>query len=39
MTGYGVVIETTGALVQAAWGSGKEAYGVIKAVTSAPASP
>jgi hypothetical protein len=36
MTGYGVVIETTGALVQAAWGSGKEAYGVIKAVTAAP---
>ncbi len=39
MAGYGVVVETYGAMVQAAWGSGKEAYGVIKTVTSATGEP
>lgn len=39
MAGYGVVIETTGGLIQAVWGSGKEAYGVIKVVTDAPGEP
>ncbi len=39
MAGYGVVIETYGGFVQAAWGSGKEAYGVIKVVTPMPGDP
>jgi hypothetical protein len=39
MSSYGVVIETHGALIQAAWGSGKEAYGVIKIASDAPGQP
>lgn len=39
MAGYGVVIETYGAMIQAAWGSGKEAFGVIKAVTAGVGDP
>lgn len=39
MAGYGVVIETYGAMIQAAWGSGKEAFGVIKVVTAGASDP
>ena len=32
-SGWGVIIETTGTLIQAAWGSGRENYGKIRVVT------
>lgn len=32
-SGWGVVIETTGTLIQAVWGSGREGYGNIRVVT------
>lgn len=35
--GYGVTLETPGALIQGVWGSGKESYGVLKIGVSDPA--
>jgi len=35
----GVLIETVGAYIQAAWGNGKEAYGVMRVMVRAPRNP
>ena len=35
----GVLIETVGAMIQAAWGNGKEAYGTLRLVVRAPRIP
>jgi len=35
-SGFGVTIETPGALIQTTWGSGKESYGVLKMGVSQP---
>jgi hypothetical protein len=35
----GVLIETVGAMIQAAWGNGKEAYGTLRLVVRAPGIP
>ncbi len=37
--GEGIVIETVGAHIQAAWGNGREAFGVMRAVVRAPKNP
>ncbi|HNT74727.1 MAG TPA: hypothetical protein PKH77_06895 [Anaerolineae bacterium] len=39
LPGEGVVIETVGAHIQAAWGNGREAFGVMRAVVRAPKNP
>lgn len=39
MPNHGVVIETTGALVQGAWGAGGESFGVLKVIAKGPAQP
>ena len=39
MPNWGVVISTTGALIQGVWGSGGEATGVIKMVVDSPGKP
>lgn len=39
MRGQEVVIETKGALVQGAWGSGQESYGLLKVIVTAPDEP
>jgi len=36
---YGVIIETTGAVVQGAWGAGNESFGVLKCLTHDPDEP
>ena len=36
---HSVVIETTGAVVQGAWGTGSESFGVIKCLTDSPSQP
>ena len=35
----GVLIETVGAMIQTAWGNGKEAYGTLRVVVRAPSIP
>ena len=37
--GHGVVVETPGAMIQAAWGIGGEAYGVLRVVSESPNEP
>jgi len=37
--GQGVLIETKGALVQGAWGSGQESYGLLKVMVAGPDEP
>ncbi len=39
MTGLGVVVETTGSLIQGAWGMGGEGHGVLKMITEEPTQP
>jgi len=39
MAGYGVVIETKGALVKAAWSCGPSTYGVLKLLVENPSTP
>lgn len=39
LPGEGVLIETVGAHIQAAWGNGREAFGVMRAVVRAPKNP
>ena len=39
MAGYGVVIETKGALIKAAWSSGPSAYGVLKLLSKEATAP
>lgn len=36
---WGVMLETTGALIQGAWGSGKQEYGVLKMLVNDPTQP
>lgn len=38
-SGWGVIIETVGTVIQAAWGSGREGYGRIRVVTSTRDEP
>ncbi len=39
MSGFGVIIEVNGALIQAIWGSGKEGFGVLRMVVGDPGQP
>lgn len=39
MAGYGVVIETKGALIKAAWSGGPSTYGVLKLLADDPGTP
>ena len=36
---YGAVVETTGALIEGAWGSGDESFGVLKCIVDNPDEP
>ncbi len=39
MSGFGVIIEVNGALIQGIWGSGKEGFGVLRLGVGNPAEP
>jgi hypothetical protein len=36
---YGVIVETTGAVIQGVWGAGGESFGVLKCLTKEPKEP